>query len=85
MFLVYDPSPQEEAGAAPLLAKETFRSLPTLRLQVAKAQGTPWVAGRRNERIFQKAGTYEFWLTEVLETEGLPIATCRVTYVGAAP
>jgi hypothetical protein len=85
MFLVYDPSPEEDPGVAPLLPKGVFRTLSTLHLEVDRAEGTPWVAGRRNERIFQKAGLYEFRLTETLETEDLPIATCRVTYVVAAP
>ena len=81
VFLVYEPDAHPQAGSAPLYAKEAFRRLREVKLRVADAMGTPWVAGREtNERIFTAPGVYEFRLTEILETEDLPIYRCRVRY-----
>ena len=80
LFLVYEPDAHPRAGSAPLYTKEAFRRLREVNLRV-DATGTPWVAGREtNERIFTAPGVYEFILTEILETEDLPIYRCRVRY-----
>jgi predicted Zn-dependent protease len=82
-FLVYEPDAHSRAESMPLYAREAFRGLREVKLTVADAIGTPWVAGREtNERIFTAPGVYEFRLTETLETEGLPIYRCKVRYNG---
>jgi hypothetical protein len=82
-FLVYDPDSDTRADSGPLYPKDTFRRLREVRLRVAEATGTPWVGGReKNERIFTTPGIYEFRLTEILETEDLPIYRCTVRYNG---
>ena len=83
-FLVYQPDAHPLAGSAPLQTKEAFRRLREIKLRVADATGSPWVAGREaNERIFTAPGVYEFRLTEILETEDLPVYRCKVRYNGA--
>jgi hypothetical protein len=80
-FIVYEPDSHPRTDSAPLYTKEAFRRLREVKLRVADAMGTPWVAGREtNERIFTAPGVYEFMLTEILETEDLPIYRCRVRY-----
>jgi hypothetical protein len=83
-FLVYDPDPGR-SRSRPLYSKEQFRPMRVVRLNVADATGTPWVADRSNERLFTKLGTYRFQMTEVLETEGLPVYQCTVEHRSRKP
>jgi hypothetical protein len=83
LFLVYESDAHLRSGSAPLYTNAAFRRLHEVKLRVADAAGTPWVAGREaNERIFTAPGVYEFRLTEILETGDLPVYRCRVRYNG---
>jgi hypothetical protein len=84
-FLVYEPGSSVPSGWRPLYSKEAFRKMGEVTLKVDRVMGTPWVGGRdSNEPIFTVAGVYVFTLTEVLETEDLPLYQCTVRY-SAAP
>jgi hypothetical protein len=85
-FLVYDRDEGLPVGWTPLYSKESFREIREIRLRTRDAKGTPWVGDRKvNELIFTQAGTYEFILTDVLETDaGYPTYRCRVRYKPAA-
>jgi hypothetical protein len=80
-FLVYVPDTEPIPGRMPLMSKEAFQKIREVRLEVDEALGTPWVAGRdANERLFTMPGVYEFTLTEILETEDMPLYKCRVQF-----
>jgi len=65
-----------------LNASEEFRGLTRLRLPVEDASALPAVYGvDKPKRLFRKAGTYTFHLSEELETNsGTPVAECKVEY-----
>jgi len=80
-FLVYEPDESLPSGWRPVVDKASFRNMSEMHLQVATAQGTPWVAGRKeNENVFTKPGKYEVVLTDVLESDaGHPRFRCQVS------
>jgi hypothetical protein len=80
-FLVYERSDSMAAALQPLLDSSNFRKLRQLILPAATTVGSPWVHGRnKNELIFSKPGEYKVALTEVLETEDLPVYSCKILY-----
>lgn len=79
-FLIFEPD-NSSTLRKPLYLKTVFREMRYLKLKVSEARGSPWVAGREaSELLFTKSGTYEFRLTETLETEDLPVYACKVKY-----
>jgi len=81
-FLVYERSAELPVGWSPLYSKESFRGVREIRLMTRDAKGTPWSVDRKvNELIFTQSGTYEFILTDVLETDAhYPTYRCQVRY-----
>ena len=78
-FLVYD---SDKSTPKPIVDGAAFAKMSEMRLPVATALGVLWEGDHKNERIFQRSGTYEVVLTNVLESEGVPSFRCKVNFSG---
>jgi hypothetical protein len=80
-FMVYDRNDTTPAGQTPLIQKASFGKMTELKLDVARAMGSPLVYGRNsNERVFRTPGTYKIVLADNIQSDAdQDVYRCKVT------
>jgi hypothetical protein len=80
-FMVYERNDNIPSGEAPLVGKSSFRAMAELKLDVARAMGSPLTYGRdSNERVFQIPGIYKIVLADNIQSDAdQDVYRCKVT------